>query len=143
MLGEERMLNHSGIQIMGAILPNNRDELPRLIKMRMKRLKDCGCDHCTDFLTQIHFKGIVERASKKESDAVKMWTKSSVAYKPSDEVDTTGFNEQERFEFSSHGKLLDDLFEAEKAWELEHNQKCLESDEYWFKRCRIVHASPN
>ncbi len=140
MLGEELMLNHSGIQLMGAILPLNRGELPRLVKMRMKRLEDCNCDHCADFLTQIRFKGILERASKGESDGVKMWTKSSASYEPSDEVDTTGFTEEERFNFTSHGKALDDLIEAEKAWQLEHNQKCLEADEYWFTRCRVIHA---
>jgi hypothetical protein len=122
-------------------LPLDGRELTRLINLRIERLKTCNCDHCADFLTQIHYRGMIDRAKESENNALKFLTAYTADYEPPEESRLSDFDQDERFEFTSHGPILDALLEAERKWRKEHDSKCVDSDEYWLKRCDQIHSS--
>jgi hypothetical protein len=123
------------------ILPLDGRELTRLINLRVERLKKCNCDHCTDFLTRIRFRGMLDRAKESEKKALKLLAAYSVEYELPEEARLSNFDLDERLEYTSHGPVIDELLEAERNWRKEHDLKCVDSDEYWLKRCHEIHNS--
>lgn len=123
-------------------VPTCKSQLPRLINMRVKIAKKCGCDRCFDLLTKLHFSGkkFVHQHDI-EQWGLTFWLAPSyvtAACIPC-EANHKAYADISMEESLHHTKCKD-LQDIEKEWKYQNDSTCdyKDNDEYWRKHWQDV-----
>ncbi len=110
-------------------------QLPRLLRMRMDKARECACERCGDLLDNLHVKTkLLEQHHKAELPALSFWTRfHKDGGSPHFEMQLDNKLKLTPSELTRHDEFIDTLLEVEHNWQRSQRNTCSndDTDRFW------------